>query len=157
MEQVKTKTTLAFIEYAHGGQLYGNKPYFLHPLDVAEFGRKQFGQEFDSAAYTVALLHDVVEDTVYSLEDLRLLGYSSDILVAVDLVTKDKNLTYEENISKIIDSGDRRAMMVKFSDNYMNYTGDKSDWDPKKAAKSQAKYMKSMNLLAIALQITFEV
>lgn len=68
----------------------------------------------------------------------------------VELVTKDSALSYFENIQRIIDSENRRAMMVKFADNYKNYTGDKSDWDPKRREKSNAKYLKSMTLLAEA-------
>jgi len=44
-------------------------------------------------------------------------------------------------------------MMVKFADNFINYTGDKSGWDPQKAAKSQAKYMKSMQDLGKVLGV----
>jgi hypothetical protein len=75
------------------------------------------------------------------------------VLDVVELVTKDKSLNYEGNIRRIIQSGNKLAMMVKFADNFINYTGDKSGWDVKRVEKSQSKYLKSMQDLGKVLDI----
>lgn len=149
----KIKETTDFIMSAHRGQWYGNQPYWTHPFDVAAFGQELFGEEFDEDSTLAALLHDVIEDTDHTRKTLSDIGYTDIVLDCVELVTKDSTLSYLENIQKIIDSGNRRAMMVKFADNYKNFTGDKSDWEPKRREKAQKKYMKSMLMLAEALKI----
>lgn len=149
----KIKETTDFIMSAHHGQWYGNLPYWTHPFDVAAFGQEFFGDDFDEDATIAALLHDVIEDTEHTRESLSSLGYSDIVLDAVELVTKVEGLSYFENIQRIIDSDNRSSMMVKFADNYKNFTGDKSDWDPKRREKSNAKYLKSMEMLARALGV----
>lgn len=94
-----------------------------------------------------------MEDTHIGLDELGKLGFDSKVIEAVQLLTKDKNLTYQQNIENIINSGNILAMMVKYADNYENYTGDKSDWDPKRAASSQKKYLSSLNMLGDKLGI----
>lgn len=155
-ENVVSKTTLSFIKRAHKGQKYGKKPYWTHPKAVAEKAMEIFGSRLGEVGYISCLLHDVVEDTKYGLTHLREMGYSQDVLTVVELVTKVKSMSYEDNINRIIQSGNKTAMMVKFADNFINYTGDKSSWDPKRAEKSQAKYMKSMKLLGSKLGVNPE-
>lgn len=150
----KIKDTTVFIMKAHSGQKYGSMPYWTHPHKVAEFGQNFFGFDtFDETATLAALLHDVLEDTDHTRKTLFDFGYSDEVLDIVELVTKDSILSYFENIQEIIDSENRHAMMVKFADNYMNYKGDKSDWEPSRRQKSNAKYLKSMTMLADALDI----
>lgn len=149
----KIKETTFFIMSAHSDQWYGKQPYWTHPFDVAEFGQEFFGLLFNETSTIAALLHDVIEDTDHTRKTLFDFGYSDEVLDIVELVTKDGSLGYFENIQRIIDSGNRRAMMVKFADNYKNYTGDKSDWEPKRRQRSNAKYLKSMTMLADALDI----
>lgn len=143
--------TLEFVKMCHDGQYYGEKPYWYHCLSVAEYGRDFFDDDWSQDANIAALLHDVIEDTHYEESDLLEEGFSQNVVDIVVLLTKDKNLTYEENIKKIINSGNRNAMMVKYADNYVNFTGDKSNWNKNKKMKSQAKYAKSMNMLLVAL------
>lgn len=152
-ESLTAKTTLPFIKKAHAGQKYGSKPYWTHPKAVADKAKEIFGSKLGEIGYIVALLHDVPEDTKYGLAELKEMGYSQEVLDAVALVTKVKSMSYEDNINRIVQSGNRTAMMVKFADNFMNYTGDKSSWDPKRAEKSQAKYMKSMQDLGSKLGV----
>lgn len=154
---IPVNKTLSFIKKAHTGQKYGNDPYWTHPKAVADKGKEIFGSKFNNDAYTAALLHDTIEDTIYGEKELLETGYSERVLDAVLLVTKDKTLSYDGNIKKIIASGNRIAMMVKFADNYMNYTGDKSSWPEEKRLKSQAKYKKSMQDLSKALGLKIEI
>lgn len=153
LAELNVVQTLKFIQQAHGDQLYGKLPYWQHPKSVALRGKNLFGKNFNSDAIKVAFLHDVVEDTHFSLDDLSKLDFSPEIIEAVGLLTKNKSLTYTQNIEQIISSGNKLAMMVKYADNYENFTGDKTSWDPKKAASSQKKYFASLNTLGDVLGI----
>ncbi len=80
--------TLQLALRAHTGQKdkYG-RPYILHPLRV-------MARMETEAEQTVALLHDVVEDSLYTLDDLREQGYSEEIVVAVDALSKREGEEY---------------------------------------------------------------
>ena len=68
-------------------------PYILHPLRVM--------QQMDSDVERIAaVLHDVIEDTEYSLGDLLEKGYSEAILVALDHLTKREGEAYEDFIDR---------------------------------------------------------
>lgn len=149
--------TLDFIKQAHGDQLYGKLPYWTHPRAVAMTGRKIFGPKFNSDAVKVAFLHDVVEDTHIGLDELSKMGFEPVVIEAVSLLTKDKTLGYSQNIERIINSGNPLAMMVKYADNYENFSGDKSDWDPKRASASQKKYLMSLNMLGDKLGVKHHI
>jgi len=151
--ELNVAQTLNFIKQAHGDQLYGALPYWRHPRAVALTGRKIFGSKFTSDAVKTAFLHDVVEDTHISLDELGKLDFSPEVIEAVGLLTKNKALTYRQNIENIINSGNPLAMMVKYADNYENFSGDKSDWDPARASSSQKKYLMSLNMLGAKLGV----
>jgi len=151
--ELDVKKTFNFIKKAHTGQQYGDDPYWTHPRKVAAIGRKLFGSKFNLDAVKVAFLHDVVEDTRYTLDQIARMGYSPEVVDAVRLLTKNKALTYKDNIKSIIDSGNKLAIMVKYADNYANYTGDKSDWTPEKRSSSQKKYKSSMDVLGNKLKV----
>lgn len=153
LSELNINQTLKFIKQAHGDQLYGKLPYWTHPRAVAMTGKKIFGAKFNSDAVKVAFLHDVVEDTHIGIDELSKLEFSPKVIEAVSLLTKDKSLTYRQNIEKIISSGNPLAMMVKYADNFENYSGDKSTWDPAKAASSQKKYLMSLTMLGDKLGV----
>ena len=153
LKELNIAATLRFIKDAHGDQLYGKLPYWRHPRAVAVTGRKIFGSKFNSEAVKTAFLHDVVEDTHVGLDELKKLGFSDQVIDAVSLLTKDKSLNYSDNIQRILRSGNTLAMMVKYADNYENYTGDKSDWTSDRASASNQKYLKSLNMLGDILGV----
>lgn len=156
LQEYNIRKTKKFIQRAHDqeqGQMYGDMPYSSHPKQVANLGKKFFGPKFNDEAVKVALLHDVLEDTPYTPEQLAKKGFSKEVIQAVQLLTKNKALSYADNIRAIINSGNPLAMMVKYSDNYMNYSGDKSHWDADRAAHSQKKYLASLNMLGDVLGI----
>lgn len=66
-------------------------PYILHPVRV------MMGVESE-ATQIVAILHDVVEDTNVSLDDIRKEGFSEEIIEALDLVTHRKDQPYSEYV-----------------------------------------------------------
>jgi (p)ppGpp synthase/HD superfamily hydrolase len=137
--------TITFIKVAHEDQLYGELPYFLHPLQVADNILNATENE-----YLAALLHDVVEDTSYTLRYISW-RWGDEVADIVALLTKDDSLSYEDNISRIIDSGNVSAMLVKYSDNQVNLGGDKSAMKPERAQRLTKKYEISSNRLFTAL------
>lgn len=95
---------------AHEGQYdKGGKPYILHPLHLMN------QLMFDVQLATVAVLHDVVEDSDYTFEDLEDDGFSHRVLSALVLLTHRKSENYlNDYIPKISKSFD--AIRVKRKD-----------------------------------------
>lgn len=95
---------------AHDGQkdLEGN-PAILHVLEVGLMGENELEQK-------VGFLHDVVEDTDLSIEDLRRMGVEEDVLEAVDILTHREGVSYEEYVQNILISGNKAAIQVKVND-----------------------------------------
>lgn len=95
---------------AHDGQkdLEGN-PAILHVLAVGLMGQNDLEQK-------VGFLHDVVEDTDLSIEDLRRMGVEEEVLEAVDLLTHREGVSYEEYVRNILLSGNEAAIQVKVND-----------------------------------------
>jgi len=81
---------LSIASTAHTGQVdKAGQPYVLHPLRVML-------RLTDPDARIVAALHDVVEDTDVTLDDLRAEGFSPAVLAGVDAVTRRNEETYDE-------------------------------------------------------------
>ena len=103
-----TKKALKLCFEAHKNQAdKSGLPYVFHPFHVAE-------QMTDEKTTIVALLHDVIEDTSYTLQDLRNLGFDEDVLGALELMTHDKNVPYIDYVAKI--KGNAIAKTVKLAD-----------------------------------------
>ncbi len=84
-----------------------DQPYIYHPLRIMM--RMQTEEE-----KIVALLHDLVEDTSITLQDLKKEGFSKEVVKAVDLLTRYPKQTYQEYIDGL--KGNRLAMQVKIGD-----------------------------------------
>lgn len=78
----------------HGQMDKSGAPYILHPLRVMA------GMQTETERI-VAVLHDVVEDTDVTLDDLRRMGYSAEIVAAIDQLSRREDETYEEFIQRI--------------------------------------------------------
>ena len=92
---------------AHLGQLdYNDVPYIFHPYHLAE-------QMDDEVSCTVALLHDVVEDTHLTLSDLEQI-FPTQVVEIVRLLTHDEGIDYFDYIRKI--KTDSIATKVKHED-----------------------------------------
>ncbi|MGE3806929.1 MAG: HD domain-containing protein [Gemmataceae bacterium] len=93
---------------AHAGQKdKQGKPYLTHPLSV-------MGRVDDEQAQIVAVLHDVVEDTDVTADDIRRAGFSAAILDALALVTHDKQQPYADYV--VACKGNPTARQVKLAD-----------------------------------------
>jgi (p)ppGpp synthase/HD superfamily hydrolase len=86
---------IALAVNAHRGQqeMNGN-PYILHPLRLM---LAVSGED----AQIAAVLHDVVEDTPVTLDDLRAAGFADHVVAAVDHLTRREDETYAEFIERI--------------------------------------------------------
>lgn len=106
---------IIFATAAHAGQLdKSGVPYIYHPLRVMEAVR-HLGDSYAR----VAVLHDVVEDTGTTLEQVRdyepLILTTAEVL-AIKLVTREDGITYREFIQRIADDTHGIARAVKIAD-----------------------------------------
>lgn len=98
--------------FLHEGQLdKGGNPYILHPIRVMLKMKTEDEQ-------IVALLHDIVEDTPVTFDDLRRSGYSEEILNAIDALTRRDGESYMDFIRRAKEN--RIAREVKIQDLYDN-------------------------------------
>ena len=97
---------------AHRGQVDKvGQPYILHELRV------MFSLDSEKEKI-VGVLHDVVEDTKYTLDDLRGMGYAEDVLAALDCLTKREGERYEAFIERIKQNPiARRVKIADLQDN----------------------------------------
>lgn len=110
---------------AHSSQLRKTgEPYIIHPIAVAAIAAEEL--ELDTSSVCAAFLHDVVEDTPYTVEDIRE-RFGGDVAFLVDAVTKRKKEDYKlskqiDNYRQILQSVnyDVRALLVKLSDRLHN-------------------------------------
>lgn len=106
--------SIEIMRKAHEGQLdKSGRPYYLHPLRVA----MRLAQ-CTPAERHAALLHDVVEDTALTLDDLKGLGYSDEILELVDILTRRKPAgeSHNQYLERIVASRNAKALRVKLAD-----------------------------------------
>ena len=85
----------------------GGMPYVFHPFHLAE----QMETEDETCA---ALLHDVVEDTGWTHEQLAARGFSPAVMEALELLTHDERIPYLDYVEAL--SGNRIAARVKLAD-----------------------------------------
>lgn len=87
------------------------EPYILHPIRVM----LRLHSEVDM---TVAILHDVVEDTDWTIEQLRAEGFAEEVLQAVECLTHRKNETYDKFLARIESNAiARRVKLADLEDN----------------------------------------
>lgn len=133
---------------AHQGQKRKDStPYFAHPVRVSYRVVELAAERGVDPIQTqiVALLHDVVEDTEVTMQELRELGFSHDILAALDGVTKKVGESYRDFIDRCGGSGDI-AIAVKLADIDDNLE-DQSALDPEEAEFLRKRYTKARERL----------
>lgn len=87
----------------------GGNPYMVHLLSVS-----YFMNSLDEKV--VAILHDILEDSEITKEELEELGYSSDVLEAIEILTRKEKEEYPKYIERIISSNNLTALNVKLFD-----------------------------------------
>lgn len=133
----------AFAEKAHAGQVdKSGAPYIEHPRRVAQYLIEDFE---DEVTVVIGLLHDVVEDTDVSLDDIEL-EFGTEVRLGVDAMTKRKGESLEDYCARV--RLNERARAVKRKDV-------KDNTDPVRAAlldgktreRLERKYAKTLSLL----------
>lgn len=103
-----TKKAMRLCYEAHRDQTdKSGVPYVFHPIHLAE-------QMRDEDTTVTALLHDVIEDTVYTFDDLVKMDFSENVITALKLLTHDKSVPYMEYVAKIKENPVAKA--VKLAD-----------------------------------------
>lgn len=97
-----------FASVKHAGQVdKSGEAYISHPLRVAM-------RMHSTDGVIAALLHDVKEDCGVSDDDLRAIGASDDVIIAVDLLTKKAGMSYDDYLLAI--KANPLALAVKLAD-----------------------------------------
>jgi (p)ppGpp synthase/HD superfamily hydrolase len=115
MAAVKRSETMSTLEkaiviaaQAHAGQIdKAGEPYILHPIRVM---LRLKGE----AERIAAVLHDLIEDTGWTLEQLREAGFSEEVIAALGRLTKLEGEAYEDFIRRV--KPDPLAAKVKIAD-----------------------------------------
>ena len=145
-EQQQLAEAIEMASKVHLGQFdKGGNPYILHPLHLMS------QLLFDTQLATVAVLHDVVEDSdgLVTLNDLRNYGYSERVVVAVSLLTHKEGDDYIENYIKNICSN-YDAIRVKRKDLEHNSDITRLKGISQKDLTRMAKYHKAFIILGDA-------
>lgn len=109
-KNLRVRNAFEVAKAAHNGQVdKGGIDYIYHPMTVA------FQCGGNDSAVIVALLHDVVEDTNFTFEDLQeKIPLTDEELQALKLLTHDKNISYFDYVKKI--KSNELAAQVKLAD-----------------------------------------
>ena len=135
----KTKRALRLCFDAHRDQTdKSGLPYVFHPFHVAE-------QMSDETTTVVALLHDVIEDSDYTLEDIRAMGFGDKVVTALALMTHVEGVPYMDYVAGLKDNPAARA--VKLADLRHNSDLSRLDVVDEKALKRVEKYAAAIRLL----------
>ena len=102
--------TLKIALDAHKGQKdLDGKPAILHPIAVGIMGS-------NDAEIKAGFLHDVVEDSDFTIDDLRRKGVDEEVLAALELLTHDKETDYFKYVYNIANSDNCTAIHTKIND-----------------------------------------
>ena len=134
-----TKKAIKLCFEAHKNQVdKSGLPYVFHPFHLAE-------RMADEATIVTALLHDVVEDTPYTLDDLHQMGFPEEVLAALTLLTHDDDVPYLDYVIRL--KGNPIARAVKLADLRHNSDLTRLDFVNEKALARVAKYKQAIELL----------
>lgn len=139
MSQSQVEIAKSIAEKAHAGQFdKAGKPYIEHPAHVA-------AQVQGDGAKAVAWLHDVVEDTETTFDDLLAAGISPQVVGVLRLLTHDKNVPYLDYVRAL--KCNQLARAVKLAD--LRHNSDLSRLPKVTSADEErlAKYQKAIRIL----------
>ena len=139
MKQSQSEKAYEIAKKAHLGQIdKAGEDYIKHPEKVASF----VNSDEEKA---VAYLHDVIEDTELTLEDLREYGFSEEVLKAVDVITKKKGQDYQTYLYSV--KGNKLARVVKLADLRHNSDLTRLMNITEKDRERKEKYQKAIDFL----------
>lgn len=140
MERTQENIAKEIAVKAHAGQVdKAGKPYIEHPAHVAAAveGEK---------AKAVAWLHDVVEDTDLTFEDLSAAGVDDEAIEALRLLTHEEDVPYMDYVAKIKTS--ELARTVKLADLAHNSDLSRLPKVTEKDLKRAEKYRRAIEVLS---------
>lgn len=134
-----TKKALKLCFDAHKSQTdKGGMPYVFHPFHLAE-------QMNDESTTIVALLHDIVEDTDYTLDNLLALGFDKCVVEAIETMTHHDGVPYMDYVAKIKNNPIAKA--VKLADLKHNSDTSRLEVVTPHDEDRIRKYQEAINLL----------
>lgn len=135
-----TKKALKLCFDAHKNQVdKTGMPYVFHPFHLAE-------QMSDEISTICALLHDVVEDTEYTFNDIRNMGFPQEVIEVLMLLTHEDSVPYMEYVEKIGENP--IAKQVKLVDLRHNSDLTRLNIVDEKALARVEKYQKAITFLS---------
>ena len=139
MKQSQSEKAYEIAKKAHLGQIdKAGEDYIKHPKKVASFVKTDEEK-------AVAYLHDIIEDTELTLEDLREYGFSEGILKAVDVITKKKGQDYQTYLNSVKEN--KLARVVKLADFRHNSDLTRLINITEKDIERKEKYQKAIDFL----------
>lgn len=136
-----TKKAMNLCFEAHKEQMdKSGVPYVLHPFHLAE-------QMEDENSTCAALLHDVVEDTEYTFDDIEAMGFTTEIVEVLKLLTHDDEVPYMDYVRSV--KSNPIAKAVKLAD--LNHNSDLTRFAgqdiTERDMKRREKYLNAIELL----------
>jgi (p)ppGpp synthase/HD superfamily hydrolase len=131
---------------AHRGQMYPSpegEPYICHPLRVmlAQTGERE---------RLAAVLHDVIEDSPLTLDDLRRRGYPPEVVKAIDCLTHRPGETYAAYIERV--TTDEVACRVKLADLADNLANNRRLPDTPETRARIRRYLQAQARIEVVLR-----
>jgi len=127
---------ISYVMKAHGDQQYSDMPYIVHLAMVAGFF-------YDRERQAIALLHDILEDTDVTKDELQKL-FGKKIADIVSILTHEEGETYFEYIDRV--KQNKLAKEVKIADLKANlFTS--MNFYPNENKSREKRYKKALNIL----------
>lgn len=123
----------------------GGNPYILHCLQVMNWVDSS-----DVELMIIAVLHDLIEDTKWSINDLRMLGFSERVITALECLTHWDEEPYKDYINRVATNID--AIKVKLADLRHNSDITRMKGLREKDLKRIEKYFKAFKYLSQCLE-----
>ena len=139
MKQSQSEKAYKIAKKAHLGQVdKAGEDYIKHPEKVASFVKTDEEK-------AVAYLHDVIEDTELTLEDLGEYDFSKEVIEAVDIITKKRGEDYQSYLNSV--KKNKLARAVKLADLRHNSDLTRLTKVTEKDIKRKEKYQKAIDFL----------
>ena len=139
MKQSQSEKAYKIAKKAHLGQVdKAGEAYIKHPEKVASFVKTDEEK-------AVAYLHDVIEDTELTLENLYEYDFSKEVIEAVDIITKKRGEDYQSYLNSV--KKNKLARAVKLADLRHNSNLTRLTKVTEKDIERKEKYQKAINFL----------